>query len=57
MPFYRSPTGVINHRPGIATMVHVTVARRPDAILQCDLQHGGPHVWPGGETVEPSKTS
>ena len=51
MNFTPSPTGGVQVRTGVATMVAATVARREDAVLQCDLQHDGPHVWPDGEVV------
>jgi len=45
------PTGIIVARTGVAVMTAATVARRGDALLQCDRQHAGPHVWPDGEAV------
>jgi hypothetical protein len=54
MTFTPSPTGVIYGRTGVATMVAGVVARRDAAVLHCDRQHAGPHVWPDGQVVEHS---
>jgi hypothetical protein len=52
MTFTPSPTGIVFARTGVATMVAGIVARRDDAVLHCDRQHSGPHVWPDGQVVE-----
>ena len=50
---YRPPDAFpVVHRNDAATLRIRLVDRRPGAILLCDGQHGGAHVWPGGETVE-----
>ncbi len=43
------PDFPIQHRHGVATRRLEVVARRPAALLLCDLDHEGPHRWPDGE--------
>jgi hypothetical protein len=45
------PSFPVQSRGGVATIAPVVVARRPDAILLCDLEHDGDHSWPDGDTV------
>ena len=51
MNYTPPPTNIIVARTGVAVMEPVIVDRRETAVLQCDLQHAGPHVWPDGEVV------
>jgi hypothetical protein len=41
------------HRQGVTTLKVALVARRPAAILLCDGDHPGHHVWPDGTPVDP----
>ncbi|MGI8475620.1 MAG: hypothetical protein ACR2OO_04530 [Thermomicrobiales bacterium] len=53
---FAPPTDGVSHRTGIATLALHTVSERPAAMLLCDHEHAGPHVWPDGEVVA-SRTS
>lgn len=44
----------IQHRSGLAFKPLTEVDRTASAILLCDGQHEGPHIWPNGDFVGPS---
>ena len=41
----------VQHRSGLAVLARVTVATTESAILLCDGQHDGPHIWPNGDVA------
>ena len=43
----------VQHRTGLAVRALATVARSDNAVLLCDGQHEGPHVWPNGDITGP----
>lgn len=42
----------VQHRPGLAVIPPVSIARSNGRILLCDSQHDGPHIWPDGDLVD-----
>jgi hypothetical protein len=46
----------VQHRTGLAVKSPVQVDRTDTAVLLCDGQHEGPHIWPNGDVVGDEET-